>query len=320
MRIKLRDSLLLFTLLVSLSIIGQAQTSPTPPQLSIDDVIQRFAAAESQNKAARLNYTFTQNFDMMEIGEAGSIIGRFHRVSDIVLDNHGNRLEKITFFPPSTLKNLILTREDMQDLAEIQPFGLTTETLPKYQVTFLRKEKIDELTTYVFEVKPKQLVKGERYLEGRIWVDDVDLQIVKVAGKSIPDTEKNVSPHFESYRENIDGKYWFPTYIYADDVLEFKRGNSVHMRLSVKFTSYKKFSTGIRVSDDPGEEATEEGDKVKKPESAPTINQPNAPATTTPKKPETPAPAITTPKKPETPAPTTTKKPAAPVTKKPLIE
>jgi hypothetical protein len=298
MRIKLAISLLLITLLFSL--VGFARTARQAKQLPINEVIQRFAAAEAENKAARLNYTFTQDFDVMTIGGAGSITGRYHRVSDIVLDDRSNRIEKITFFPPPTLTELSLTREDLQDLAGTQPFGLTTEDLPKYQVNYLRKEKIDELNTYVFDVKPIKLVKGERYLEGRIWVDDVDLQIVKVAGQSVPEVDNQRFPHFESYRENIDGKYWFPTYIYADDVLDFKKGPSVHMRMSVKFTNYKKFSTGIRVTDDPGEAATEEGDKAKDHLT---------------KKPDANA------KKPETPTSTTTKKPdSQPVTKKPPLE
>lgn len=310
MGIKIANSLLLLTLLFSISLLGYGQTPQPAKELPIDEVIRRFTAAESENKAARLNYAFTQDFDVMTIGEAGSITGRFHRISDIVLDNSGNRVEKITYFPPSTLVYLSITKEDLHDLSEVQPFGMTTETLPKYQVTYLRKEKIDELDTYVFDVKPKQLVKGERYLEGRIWVDDQDLQIVKVAGKSVPEVGDQKFPRFESYRENIDGKYWFPTYIYVDDVLDFKKGGSVHMRMTVKFKNYKKFSTGIRIADDPGEEATEEGtstdDKNKKPDATPANKKPDAQPIPGNKKPDA---------KPET------KKPdATPVTKKPNLD
>ncbi|HLF82728.1 MAG TPA: hypothetical protein VI837_00975 [Blastocatellia bacterium] len=235
------------------------QTSPPPkPQPpGIEEVIRRFAVAETQNSIARKNYAFTQDYDMRTIGEAGSITGRFHRVSDIVLDDHGNRIEKITFFPPSTLVGLDPpTQEDIQDLSGVQPFALTTEDLPKYQIDYVGKEKIDELNTYVFDVKPKAIRKGERYLEGRIWVDDQDLQVVKVKGQAVPEVRKQKFPHFESYRENIDGRYWFPTYIYADDVLGFKDGD-IHIRMVVRFTNYKKFGGRIRVADE-GETASEE--------------------------------------------------------------
>jgi hypothetical protein len=144
----------------------------------------------------------------------------------------------------------------MQDLAGVQPFALTAEDLPKYQVDYAGKEKIDELDTFVFNVKPKQIVKGERYLQGKIWVDDHDLQIVKVAGQAVPEVGEQKFPRFESYRENIDGRYWFPTYVYADDVLEFKNGG-IHLRIVVRYTNYKKFSGRVRLADE-GEPASDE--------------------------------------------------------------
>lgn len=252
-KISLPLTLVLITLM---AVSGFGLSQQTKAQPSIEEVIRRFAAAESENKVARNNYTFTQDFDFMTLGEAGSITGRFKRVSDIVYDDLGNRIEKITYFPPSTLKELDITSEDFQDLAGVQPFALTTEDVPKYDVKYLGKEKIDELNLYTFDVKPKELRKGERYFEGRIWVDDQDLQIVKVAGKGVPEIGNNRYPHFESYRENIDKKYWFPTYVYSDDVLEFKH-NSVHVRMVVRYKNYKKFSTDIRVVDE-GDVATEE--------------------------------------------------------------
>lgn len=145
----------------------------------------------------------------------------------------------------------------MQDLADVHPFALASEDLPKYQVDFAGKERIDELNTYAFDVKPKSIVKGVRYLEGRIWVDDRDFQIVKVKGQAVPEVGEQKFPHFETYRENIDGRYWFPTYTYADDVLEFKKGPSVHLRIVVRYTNYKKFGGRIRIGDE-GDAASDE--------------------------------------------------------------
>jgi hypothetical protein len=199
---------------------------------------------------ARNGYTFTQEIDLTTLGEGGSITGKFRRNSDIVYDDLGNRFEKISFFPPSTLA-VNMTQEDMRDIAGVQPFALTTEDLPKYQVTYTGREKIDELNTYIFEVHPRQLKKGERYLEGRVWVEDETFQIVKVAGKAVPEVGGQKFPRFETYRENIDGRYWFPTYTYGDDVLEFKT-NSVRLRMLIRYTNYKKFSTNIRLTDEGG--------------------------------------------------------------------
>jgi hypothetical protein len=258
--------LMVFSLAGLASHSEPAQTSGQPP---VEEIIRRFAAAETENRIARNNYTFTQDIDILTLGEAGSITGRFHRVSDIVFDDRSNRIEKITFFPPNT-SALTITQEDMQDLAGVQPFALATEDIPKYQLDYVGKEKLDELNAYMFDVKPKQIRKGERYLQGRIWVDDQDLQIVKVAGQAVPEIGDQKFPHFESYRENIDGRYWFPTYVFADDVLEFKHG-SIHMRMTVRYTNYKKFGGRIRLADE-GEAATEEDVKAadkKRPQAQP---------------------------------------------------
>jgi len=252
--------MLLSAIFVCSPVLAYQAAASDHDQPPVAEIIKRFTEAESQNKMARNNYTFTQDFDLMTLGEAGSFTGRFHRVSDIVFDDRGNRFEKITFFPPSTLTDLELRSEDMQDLAGVQPFALTVEDLPKYVVNYAGKEKIDELNTYMFDVKPKNFIKGERYLEGRIWVDDQDFQIVKVKGQSVPEVDQQKFPHFESYRENIDGRFWFPTYIYADDVLDFKKGPSIRVKMTVRFTNYKKFSGRIRLTDE-GEAAPDEEGK-----------------------------------------------------------
>ena len=266
---------LIISVFVCVSAIGPQAKSQTTSQPSIAEVIRRFTEAETKNKIARNNYTFTQDVDAMTFGEANSITGRFRRTSDIVYDDRGVRIERITFFPPSTLA-VNFTQEDMQDLAGVQPFALAAEDLAKYQVDYTGKEKIDELDTFVFNVKPKQIVKGERYLQGKIWVDDHDLQIVKVAGQAVPEVGEQKFPHFESYRENIDSRYWFPTYVYADDVLEFKKGPSVHLRVVVRYTNYKKFSGRVRLADE-GEPASDEDLKSTDKKKPATVKPPETP-------------------------------------------
>jgi len=274
MQFKFAALIVISTLLLSASSFG-FQTGQGTSQPSIEEIIRRFTEAEAENKIARNNYTFTQDIDIMTIGEAGSVTGRMRRTSDITYDNRSNRIERITFYPPSTLTEVTFTKEDMEDLGGVQPFALTAEDLPKYQVTFLSKEKIDELTTYVFDVKPRKIVKGERYLQGKIWVDDKDLQIVKVAGQAVPEVDNQKFPHFESYRENIGDRYWFPTYVYIDDVLVFKKGPSVHLRAIIRYLNYKKFTGGIRIAGD-GEAPTEEDLKSvdKKPPVKPPVKPP----------------------------------------------
>jgi hypothetical protein len=120
---------------------------------------------------------------------------------------------------------------------------LTTNEIPNYDVRYLGREKVDEIGCYVFSVKPKKMVQGKRYFEGQIWVDDRDLQIVKTYGKGVGLMKRNEDqqfPKFETYREQIDGKYWFPTYTRADDTLHF-RDSTVRIRMLVKYQDYKRY-------------------------------------------------------------------------------
>jgi hypothetical protein len=231
----------------------RAQKRPAPPE---QEIIRKFTEAESRLRDARNSYTFRQDVLLQTIADPDVVTGVFRRVSDIVFDDQSHRIEKITYFPPSTLRSLTITQEDLSDLGIIQPFALTAEELPKYSVKFVGQEKIDELDTYVFDVAPKDPKgmekRGERYLTGRVWVEDRDYMIVKVSGKAGPEIGNNRYPHFETYRENIDGKYWFPTYTYADDVLAFK-DEDIHIRMVVKYTNYREFTGNITVlgDDDP---------------------------------------------------------------------
>ena len=138
----------------------------------------------------------------------------------------------------------------MKDLENIQPFVLNAEDLPKYDVQFSNQEKLDELNTYVFHVAPKRIEKNQRYFQGTIWVDARDLAVVKTDGKAVPDIVKgdnqNLFPRFVTYRENIEGTFWFPTYTRADDTLHFKTGD-VRMRMTVRYKNYKRFGSTIKL-------------------------------------------------------------------------
>ncbi|HTG72241.1 MAG TPA: hypothetical protein VMB70_00640, partial [Terriglobia bacterium] len=146
-------------------------------------------------------------------------------------------------------KRLGITKEDLQDLESIQPFVLTSDDIGLYNLKFTGKKKIDEINCYEFEVSPKKIEKDKRYFEGTIWVDDSDLQIVKTYGKAVPDRRgknENLSPKFETYREQIDGQYWFPTYTRIADTLDFESG-PLKMRGIVRYGDYKKFQTSVKL-------------------------------------------------------------------------
>jgi len=210
-----------------------------------DDIIRRFAAKEAEFAQARNNYTYRQSVKLQELDPSGNPTGgQWELVEDILFSPEGKRMEKVVYAPVQTLRNILLTPEDEQDLRNVQPFVLTTAEIPDYDVTYLGREKVDEIGCYTFSVKPKKLVQGKRYFEGEVWVDDRDLQIVKTYGKGvgvIKRSSDNQFPKFETYREQIDGKYWFPTYTRADDTLHFKNGDAQRIRMIVKYQDYKRY-------------------------------------------------------------------------------
>jgi TonB family protein len=217
-------------------------TTGSMSQAQIDEIIRKFAGKERLFRRALNLYAFKRDALVQEIGMGGQVVGEYHRVSDFTFDDQGNRYEKINFFPMPTLQGLSVTPEDLEDLGGVNPFALEAETIFKYNLKYVGKERIDELDLYVFDVAPKVMPDPkktkERVFVGRIWVDDQDLQIVKAKGKAGPETKQNKFPIVETYREQIDGKYWFPTYVYADDDLIFDSGQDVRIRMQVKYTNY----------------------------------------------------------------------------------
>ena len=218
-----------------------AADAPEPSQSQIDEIIQKFAAKEADFAKARESYTYRQTARIQELEPSGTVSGKWETVSDIVFDAAGRRSEKVVRAPVSSLSKILLTPEDLEDLRSVQPFVLTTSELPKYLIRYLGKEKLDEIGCYAFAVKPKKVDAGQRYFEGIVWVDDRDLQIVKSYGRGTGVFKKgNAYPKFETYREQIDGKYWFPTYTIANATLHFPEFDQ-RIKQTVRYEDYKVF-------------------------------------------------------------------------------
>ncbi len=236
-----------------------------PSASQIDDIIQKFAAKESDFSKARENYTYRQTARIQELDDSGNITGRWETVSDIVFAGDGKRTEKVVRSPVPTLHNILLTPEDMQDMQSVQPFVLTSSELPKYKIRYLGHQNVDEIGCYLFAVRPKKLDAGQRYFAGEVWVDDRDLQIVKSYGRGLGTTSKkgdNQFPKFETYREQIDGKYWFPTYTVANSTLHFQTGDQ-RMRQTIRYEDYKQFKSDVKITF--GDEVKDEPKAAPKP-------------------------------------------------------
>lgn len=225
------------------------------PQSEVDRIIKTFTAKETQFRRALNEYVFKRDALLQSLGMGGQITGEYHRVSYFTFDDQGNRYEKISYFPMSSLPNV--TQEDIDDLGGIQPFALEPSKLAQYDFKYVGKEKIDELNLYVFDVSPKVMPDAkktkERFFLGRVWVDDQDLLIVKTKGKGVPETKNNKYPVVDTYREQIDGRYWFPTYSYADEVLIFDKSEPLHIRMKVKYSDFEVGHAKVKIIeiDDP---------------------------------------------------------------------
>jgi hypothetical protein len=229
--------------------MAAADTTTETPKIPVGEIIQKFVNKETQFSRARENYTYRQSVKITEYDEVGNPRGKWELVQDVIFGADNKRTERVVYAPVSTLSRIILTPKDMEDLRSVQPFVMTNADADKYQIDYLGTEKIDEIDCYVFSVKPKKMEEGERYFEGQIWVDQLDLQIVKTYGKGVGLRKKNSDdqfPRFETYRQQIDGKYWFPTYTRADDVLHFKTGDQ-RIRMVIRYDDYKQFKSDAEI-------------------------------------------------------------------------
>jgi len=229
-----------------LSALAADDLSPAQQQ----EVITKFAAKEADFAHARENYTYRQSYKVEDLGTNGRAIGKQEMVTDIVFTPDGKRTEHVVYAPISTLQRFFLDKEDEQDLRSVQPFVLTTKEIPNYEVNYIGRDNVDEISCYVFAVKPKHFAEGQRYFAGQIWVDDRDLQIVKTYGRGVGVHKKDSDhkyPKFETYREQIDGKYWFPTYTIANDTLQFQTGPQ-KIKMMVKYEDYKQFKSDATIT------------------------------------------------------------------------
>ena len=249
---------LLFLLACALLIPAAAQEGAlenTPPQgTTPEEIIKRFAAKETEFAKARDQYTYRQDVTVQNV-DGSTVKGEYHEVFDVMFNEKGRRIENVVFAPQSSLdaSGLSMDQGDFEDIRHRLPFVLTSDDLTEYNVLYVGQQQEDELHCYVFDVAPKKIEGKKRYFQGRIWVDDHDFQIVKTYGKTVPDiiakhsgNDEHLYPKFTTWRQQIDGLYWFPVYTIADDELHFKL-EDIHIKEIVKYQDYKRFGTNVKI-------------------------------------------------------------------------
>jgi hypothetical protein len=222
-----------------------AQPRPGPPPIPEPEIIRKFAANEDVMKKEYDAYNFARTIRIEELTDPG---GRFVISGIVYTKPDGERTLRVEKQPESNLKQTDFTLEDVRIIAQLPLFILTTEEIPNYTFTYAGQDKLDQLNTYVFQVKPKQLSRKRRFFEGAVWVDDRDLTIVKSYGKFISELAGNGTKlpftMFETFRENFQDKYWLPTYTRSDDFIENDKSGEMHIRMVVHDTDFKLAGPG----------------------------------------------------------------------------
>jgi hypothetical protein len=224
--------------------IGTVSEPEAPPSLPEADIVKRFSQKEDEYILSRTHYTYRRTIRIQEFGPDGQPSGEFVLVTQPGRDVEGKLFEKVIERPRSTLQHLFLRSEDLEGLQRIPAFPLTSSQLAKYDLKYLGKEQVDELDCYIFQAKPRGVERIKAYFDGIVWVDAKYLEVVKTYGKWVTD-QGDVHTMadlpfslFETYRENVGGKYWFPSYSRSDDTLNLK-GLEIPVRLVIKWTDFK---------------------------------------------------------------------------------
>jgi len=216
-----------------------------PPSLPPAQIIQGFAKKEDVYLAARPQFSYRKTIRIQEFGPDGHPSGEFIATYEAARSSDGQLYEKALSSPATSLQYLQFEPEDAQFLTRIPAFPVSMATLAKYNVQYLNTEKIDEVDCYIFQVSPKTLDRQHALFDGVIWVDQKYLEVVKTYGKWVTDLGALKPPTlpfdmFETYRENVEGKYWFPNYSRAEGVFKMK-DREIPIRVTIKWTDFKPF-------------------------------------------------------------------------------
>ncbi len=225
-------------------VVGVARPE-APPSLPPAQIVAAFAKKEDLYQAQRPLFSYRRTVRIQEFGPDGKPAGEFNVTYQAVRSSDGQLYEKALAAPESSLQYLPFEPEDGHYLASIPFFPLTSDQVSKYNVQFLSSEKVDEIDCYIFQVRPKSLDRKHPLFDGVIWVDQKYLEVVKTYGKWVTDLgpiRLGGLPFsiFETYRENVDGKYWFPNYSRAEDVYKLK-DREVPVRVTIKWSDFKPY-------------------------------------------------------------------------------
>ena len=215
---------------------------------------KKVAQRETESEIARANFTYRQKVLIEELNDRGARQGEYLEVREVAFSPKGERTELAVGNPVNRLARLKLTAEDFRDIREVQPFLLTMEKLWLYEIRFKGEESIDQIDCYVLEVRPRQILEGQRLFEGLFWADKLDNSIIRSYGRAVPQLlsakDENLFPRFTTVRKKMANGFWFPGHTYADDILPFRNG-PIHIRMAIQYEDYKEFKADSTVTFEP---------------------------------------------------------------------
>ena len=216
--------------------------TPEPPPFPVEEMIRRITERENEIIRARNASTYQVALRLQEFDDAGETVGEFQMAKDILFTPEGKPFEKVVRTSRSTLTHLALPSEELGEFARVRPFMLPSVSLGFYELTYAGKQPLDELSTYMFRIRPRRLSRSHLYFEGVIWVEDRDFAIVKTYGRWVSEVEQKTGFEpfifFETIRENVEGKTWFPSFVRSEESLKSEAGPA-RIRLTIRFTNYK---------------------------------------------------------------------------------
>jgi hypothetical protein len=222
-------------------LLAQDSPSASAPPANLAKLV---AHRESETETERNEYMYRQTVEIDELDSRGLAVGAYREVRDIIFSPEHERTEEMIGRPRTTLSRLVLTEEDFRDIREIQPLVLTDDRSFMYETRFRGDENMDGIDCWVLQVRPRQILAGQRLFDGLIWVDKKEYNIVRLEGQAVPQIQttksENLFPRFVTIRKPLDGKHWFPASTYADDVLQFRTGPQ-RIRLRIEYSNYKRF-------------------------------------------------------------------------------
>ncbi len=217
-------------------------------------LLRKIAERETADSQAMSNYTYRQSVTVQEFNDRGLVTGEYREARDITFSPNHVRYEQVTEQPRSTLTRIRMTPVDFADIRNIDPFLLTADKVGLYEGQYKGEETLNGIPCFVEHIRPRQILSGQRFFEGLLWVRENDLAVVKSEGQSVPQIEtlreQNLTPHFTTFRKLVDNKWFFPSQTYADDTLFF-RDWPQRIRIEIRYLNYKRFGAESTVTFGP---------------------------------------------------------------------